>query len=92
MIRWRTKHSLSYNQLADISDVSPGLIEMLENGDVTHPNIAKRVAKAYGLTEMESYELMPEIHRPNSPLYDPKRYVEEDPDDRFSIHKERKYA
>ena len=32
---------------------------MVEGGGVTHPDIAKRIAKYYGLTEDEMLELIP---------------------------------
>lgn len=52
------------------------LIERLEEDDscVTHPNLVKRIRKAYGLTKDQAELLLPENHRPSSPNYDPDRY------------------
>ena len=56
--------------------VSELLIERLEEDDscVTHPNLVKRIRKAYGLTKDQAELLLPENHRPSSPNYDPDRY------------------
>lgn len=90
MKSWRKRNKVTLEQLSSESGVSRDLIGMVENGEVTHPNIAKKIARVYGLSEIESYELMPDIHRPNSPNYDPKRYVEEVPDSRTSVAGERR--
>jgi len=74
MKEYRTSHGYSVKRLSERCEISTTLLKMIENGMVTHPNIAKRVAKVYGLTDEETYELMPEIHRLNSPMYDPDKY------------------
>lgn len=60
--------------MSKIAHVSPLLLGMVENGAVTHPIIVERIRKAYKLTEIESYELLPVHRRPNSPEYDPDKY------------------
>lgn len=82
MKEYRTSHGYSVKRMSERCEISITLLKMIENGMVTHPYIAKRVAKVYGLTDEEAYELMPEIHRPNSPRYDPDKYKM--PDDIFS--------
>ena len=63
------------NENAKNVGVSYGLLWMIREGDVTHPNIARRIGSYFGLTEDETEELMPEIHRPSSPEYEPDRFV-----------------
>lgn len=88
MIDWRTKNYVTLRKLSEKYGISETLLSMVEAGEVTHPNIVKKIAKAYGLTKEESYELMPENHRPNSPGYEPDKYKLPDPTERI----ERKYA
>ena len=78
MISWREKEGLTLKELSLRSGISSTLLSMIERGGVTHPDIARRVAKVYGLTEEQAYELMPKIHRPNDEKYDPKAYNIED--------------
>ena len=56
--------------------VSETLVGWLEDDDscVTHPNIVKRIRKAYGLTKDQAELLLPENYRPSSPNYDPDKY------------------
>ena len=71
-----------------IGMVSEKLIEMLELDDtcVTHPNLAARIAKAYGLGKKQTLQLLPLNHRPG-PDYDPDRY-KDSTDYRFFVVKE----
>ena len=78
MISWREKEGLTLKELSLRSGISSTLLGMIERGGVTHPDIARKVAEAYGLTEEQAYELMPKIHRPNDEKYDPKAYNIED--------------
>lgn len=78
MISWREKEGLTLEELSLRSGISRTLLAMIERGGVTHPDIARKVAEAYGLTEEQAYELMPKIHRPNDEKYDPKAYNIED--------------
>lgn len=54
--------------------ISESLLDMIENGRVTHPNIAKRIQKLYKLTDEEYYQLIPENYRPGD-KYEPTKYV-----------------
>lgn len=56
--------------------ISERLIGMLEDdaASVTHPNLARRIADVYGLTDKQYIGLLPENYRPG-PNYDPDRYV-----------------
>ena len=81
MIKWREKNKVSIKDLSLQSGVSTDLLGMVERGHVTHPAIAKKIGRVYGLNEKETWELMPENHRPNSPRYDPDMYKE--PEDSF---------
>lgn len=55
------------------------ILSMLEKGDITHPNIAKRVKDFYKLTDEEYYQLIPKNYRPGKD-YDPDKYKELVPD------------
>lgn len=78
MIAYRTQRRLSRYRMAERCKCSERLIFILEEeAGVTAPNIAKRVAKEYGLTELEAEELMPINRRPNGGDYDPDRYLHE---------------
>lgn len=79
MVEWRKARSLDYYTIAKSLDISPGLLEMIENGDVTHPNIAKRIQELYKLTDEETEELIPENYRTSSKGYDPDKF--KDPED-----------
>ena len=54
--------------------ISEELYKRIEGGDVTHPNIVKRIQEVFKLTDEQAEELLPENHRPSSPKYDPDRY------------------
>ena len=54
--------------------ISKELYKRIEDGDVTHPNIVKRIQEVFKLTDAQAEELLPENHRPSSPKYDPDRY------------------
>ena len=58
--------------------MSEVLFKMVKNGEVTHPNIARRIQKVFGLTDLEAEELMPENRRPHSPKYEPDKFVVKD--------------
>ena len=78
MVDYRKSHGYSLGDMSKKSGASTSLLKMLEGGMVTHPKIAKQVGRAYGLTKEEIYELMPAIHRPGDPAYDPNKYKEPD--------------
>lgn len=77
MIQFRTQTGLSVREMARYLKISPRLLEMLEEDDqaVTHPKIARRVAKTYHLTEAQYLRLIPKNYRPG-PEYDPGKYVQ----------------
>ena len=82
MIEFREKHGKTTLQMAKKCKISKTLIGMLEASDqeVTHPNIAERVRKAYKLTNEQYESLMPEHYRKFSPNYEPDKYRRDDLD------------
>lgn len=85
MVKARKKQKLTITQMAARCAISTGLIRLLEEDEtsVTHPNIARRVGEAYGLSNRRTLMLMPEHHRPGK-NYNPYKYkIEEDPEDIF---------
>lgn len=76
MKKYRIRHGYSIKDMSVKSGASVMLLKMLENGHVTHPKIAEQVGKAYELTREETESLMPAIHRPNDPAYEPDKYKE----------------
>ena len=74
MIAFRKKHNDDYDFLSHKCNVSARLIEMIENGHVTHPNIVERIKKVYHLTNLEAEELLPLNRRKHGGDYDPDRY------------------
>ena len=78
MISFRENYKLSYEKLSEKSGVSPGLIELVENGAVTHPLIVERFKELYSLTDIEAEELLPINRRPHDPKYDPDKYAFDD--------------
>ena len=79
MIEFRKRNGLTQDSMARICDCSRNLIDMLESSEkeVTHPDIAERVRKAYELTPEQADGLLPENYRKSSPNYDPNKYREE---------------
>lgn len=75
MIDIRTRNGLSLTQLSKACGVSELLLGMVEGGNVTHPLIVSKIQKAYGLSDEEAEELMPENHRKSSDNYEPDKYV-----------------
>ena len=75
MIEFRRQRGISRELMAKKLSISPKLLEMLEENDqeVSHPNIVKRVAKAYRLTKTQRIGMLPPNHRPG-PGYDPDKY------------------
>lgn len=61
--------------------ISEVLLKMIENGAVTHPDIARKIQKVIGLSDLQTEELIPLHRRPHGGDYDPNRYVA--PADRF---------
>ena len=75
MITHRESLGWSVEKMAKKLEISPFLLSMLEDDEssVTHPLIAKRVARAYKLTKEQRTMMLPENYRPG-PNYDPNRY------------------
>ena len=75
MIAFRESCGVELETMAKLCKCSPGLLRMLENSDreVTHPKIALRVARAYGLTRYQNESMLPECHRALSADYVPGR-------------------
>ncbi len=74
MKTFRKQHGYTIKWMSTLCGVSTTLLKMVENGLVTHPSIARRIAETYKLDENDAYELMPEIHRPGNPNYNPDKY------------------
>lgn len=89
MVAWRTERRLDLEPVANALDISPGLLDMIETGDVTHPNIARRIQELMKFTDEETEELMPEIHRKSSDKYEPDKFVHREPED-FDLTKKKK--
>lgn len=81
MVAWRKERKLDLEPVAYAIDISPGLLDMIETGDVTHPNIARRIQELMKFTDEETEELMPEIHRKSSDKYEPDKFAYREPDD-----------
>lgn len=74
MISWRESNDISLPKMSSKTGISQQLLRMVEGGHVTHPLIAKKIQKAYGLTDEETKYLVPKIHWEEPGLYDPERY------------------
>lgn len=73
MIAWRESHQSTFTAIAKKIKISEALLDLVENGHVTHPNIARRIQKFYNLTDSEYEELIPKNYREDS--YDPTQYA-----------------
>lgn len=54
--------------------ISEALLDLIENGGVTHPDIARRFVEAYEFPEDCIEELIPRNYRKGGGEYDPDRY------------------
>lgn len=75
MVALREENGLTPKQMGEKCGVSEVLIKMVEHGEVTHPLIAKKLQKVYKLTNEETMELIPKIHRKGDPEYEPDKFV-----------------
>lgn len=75
MIDYRNEHYVTLSKMARRLRISEKLLDIIERGGVTHPNIVQRIKEEYGFTETEANELLPPVRRPGHPDYDPERYV-----------------
>ena len=74
MKKWREESGITLKQMSTRSGISESLLDLIENGGVTHPDIAKRFVKAYGFPEECVEELIPRNYRKGTDEYDPDRY------------------
>lgn len=74
MINYRKENNLSLISLSLASGVSVHLLELVENGNVTHPSIAEKIRKAYKLTRKDAEDLMPKNQRKSSDEFEPDKY------------------
>ena len=84
MKAYRLQHGYSFERMSWRAGTSEVLLRMVENGNVTHPKIAKQIGRAYELDEEDIYELIPENYRPGE-HYDPEKYVEFVPDSKYMV-------
>lgn len=74
MKQWREESGITLKQMSTRSGISVSLLDLIENGGVTHPDIARRFVKAYEFPEETIEELIPRNYRKGSDEYDPDRY------------------
>ena len=55
MENYRKEHLLTFNKLSRKCRVSAYLLSQVEKGWVTHPKLATRIGKVYGLSDDETY-------------------------------------
>lgn len=75
MKKYRQVNGISVKDMAKCIGISKELVSMVEAGEVTHPKIAKKIQKAYGLTDEETEFLIPRIHRKDDEMYEPDKYM-----------------
>ena len=79
MIHTRKMMGLSAKKMAmQQYGISEVLLKMIEAGEVTHPEIAKKIQRTLNLTDLQTEELVPLHRRPHGGDYDPDRYTESD--------------
>ena len=74
MVAWREKEGLTLKQMSLRSGISVRLLELIEGGGVTHPDIARRFVAAYEFPEEYIQQIIPKNYRKDSDEYDPDRY------------------
>lgn len=74
MKAWRKERDLSLDIIAKNCGVSVEILNLVEQGGITHPKLVKKIQKVYNLSEREAEELMPENYRKSSSKYDPDYY------------------
>ena len=79
MIKYRTDYKISIPSMAQQCHISSYLLQLLEDGAVTTPKLVPQIASAYGLSELEAEDLMPEHMRPHGNDYEPDRFVNDHP-------------
>ena len=58
----RTKRGMTVHDAAKELQISPRLLEEIEAGGFTHPKIALRIQKMFGLTDYETQQLVSPNH------------------------------
>lgn len=70
--------------IANLLGVSVMLMDILEEGGVTHPKLAEKIGKIYKMSNSEIEAMMPENYRKHSKKYDPDKY--RDPIDIYGMN------
>ena len=76
MVEIELERGVTRDEMAKEVDISRPLLGMVVHGEVTHPEIAKRIAKVYDLSELEYEQLIPKHRRPHDPAYDPEMFMD----------------
>ena len=58
----RSKRGMNVHDAAKALQISPKLLEEIEAGGFTHPKIAERIQKMFGLTDYETQQLVSPHH------------------------------
>lgn len=58
----RAKRGMTVHDAAKALQISPRLLEEIEAGGFTHPKIAERIQKMFGLTDYEAQQLISPHH------------------------------
>ena len=75
MIHIRKQRGLTKSEMATRLGISRGLLRIVEEGGVTHPNIAARMQTEYGLDDLQTEDIIPLCRRLHGGSYNPNRYV-----------------
>lgn len=73
MVQARKRLSLTRNALARIVEVNEVLIDIVENGGVTAPGIARRIGRVLGFSEEQIAQLTPPPRPPEAEMYNEGR-------------------
>lgn len=78
----RVKRGMTVHDAAKALQISPRLLEEIEAGGFTHPKIAERIQKMFGLTDYETQQLISPKHEPiKRPKWNEGRQVSHKADD-----------
>lgn len=70
----REKSGLTQDEIGRLFGVSSALMDILEESGVTHPKIAKKIGKRFGLNELDIESIIPLNLRKHGGCYDPDKY------------------
>lgn len=70
--------------IANMLEVSVMLMNILEEGGVTHPKLAEKIGKIYKMSNSEIEAMMPANYRKHGKKYDPDKY--KDPVDIYGMN------